>query len=412
MTEIDETNNIASLEIEVGDDCNGNGVPDAEDVALGGHYLYESETFSPFNRSAPITITLPDVPPANGDVAVIMWANTDLDRGDEYVDVLLNGMPVGVLFDGPYRQCPSSPHRDNDVLLIPADVFNAAYEEGITLQFVPSPTVDLCSGWAYVRVTYAAGAPDCNGNGIPDECDVASGTSVDCNGNGVPDECESVPLHFDGVVIGNTTGFEDICFVGPPEHLYRGIGGQTVTYALERGYIFNDVGPDFNVYEADSGRVEFNQIDVLVSADGIHFTSVKSSEGPVARIPGDEGHQDDAFARSYDLDAAGRQRAAFIRIDGVGDDPAGPIAGFDLDAIGIIHATSADANGNGVPDACDCPGDLDGDGDVDDTDLAMLLHNYATEGPVTYTMGDINGDGHVDLADLALLLSNYGNDCN
>ena len=30
---------------------------------------------------------------------------------------------------------------------------------------------------------------DCNGNGIPDECDIADGRSSDCNGNGVPDEC-------------------------------------------------------------------------------------------------------------------------------------------------------------------------------------------------------------------------------
>jgi hypothetical protein len=31
---------------------------------------------------------------------------------------------------------------------------------------------------------------DCNGNGVPDECDIASGTSADANGNGIPDECE------------------------------------------------------------------------------------------------------------------------------------------------------------------------------------------------------------------------------
>ncbi len=31
---------------------------------------------------------------------------------------------------------------------------------------------------------------DCNGNGVPDECDIANGTSPDCNGNGVPDECD------------------------------------------------------------------------------------------------------------------------------------------------------------------------------------------------------------------------------
>lgn len=31
---------------------------------------------------------------------------------------------------------------------------------------------------------------DCNGNGVGDGCDLASGTSQDCNGNGLPDECE------------------------------------------------------------------------------------------------------------------------------------------------------------------------------------------------------------------------------
>ena len=31
---------------------------------------------------------------------------------------------------------------------------------------------------------------DCNANGVPDECDIVSGTSEDSNGNSVPDECE------------------------------------------------------------------------------------------------------------------------------------------------------------------------------------------------------------------------------
>ncbi|MCK4340734.1 MAG: hypothetical protein KAY37_03300 [Phycisphaerae bacterium] len=33
--------------------------------------------------------------------------------------------------------------------------------------------------------------PDCNTNGILDECDIAAGTSLDDNGNGIPDECET-----------------------------------------------------------------------------------------------------------------------------------------------------------------------------------------------------------------------------
>ncbi|MCH8966414.1 MAG: M20/M25/M40 family metallo-hydrolase [Planctomycetes bacterium] len=32
--------------------------------------------------------------------------------------------------------------------------------------------------------------PDCNGNGIPDECDLAAVTSNDCNSNLIPDDCE------------------------------------------------------------------------------------------------------------------------------------------------------------------------------------------------------------------------------
>lgn len=32
--------------------------------------------------------------------------------------------------------------------------------------------------------------PDCQPNGIPDECDIADGTSRDADGNGIPDECE------------------------------------------------------------------------------------------------------------------------------------------------------------------------------------------------------------------------------
>ncbi len=52
------------------------------------------------------------------------------------------------------------------------------------------------------------------------------------------------------------------------------------------------------------------------------------------------------------------------------------------------------------------PGDLDGDCDVDLSDLATLLASYhIDEG------GDVDGDGDTDLADLSFLLSNYGQEC-
>ncbi|GMU84061.1 MAG: hypothetical protein AMXMBFR47_39310 [Planctomycetota bacterium] len=40
---------------------------------------------------------------------------------------------------------------------------------------------------------------DCNGNYVPDECDVAQGTSQDCNRDGIPDECQAgIIKHFTG----------------------------------------------------------------------------------------------------------------------------------------------------------------------------------------------------------------------
>jgi hypothetical protein len=56
------------------------------------------------------------------------------------------------------------------------------------------------------------------------------------------------------------------------------------------------------------------------------------------------------------------------------------------------------------------PGDLDGDDDVDLTDLAVLLAHYGTD-VVPGEDGDLDGDGDVNLSDLAILLSNYGLSC-
>ncbi|MBI4719270.1 MAG: right-handed parallel beta-helix repeat-containing protein [Planctomycetes bacterium] len=49
--------------------------------------------------------------------------------------------------------------------------------------------VDVTTDRTAVAV-YTASGPDCNGNGIGDECDLGAGTAEDCNANGVPDVCD------------------------------------------------------------------------------------------------------------------------------------------------------------------------------------------------------------------------------
>jgi len=55
--------------------------------------------------------------------------------------------------------------------------------------------------------------------------------------------------------------------------------------------------------------------------------------------------------------------------------------------------------------------DLDGDNQVNLSDLSRLLSNYGTLSGATFEEGDLDGDGDVDLADLAALLGMYGDEC-
>lgn len=58
-----------------------------------------------------------------------------------------------------------------------------------------------------------------------------------------------------------------------------------------------------------------------------------------------------------------------------------------------------------------CIGDLDGDRDVDLSDLAQLLGHYGTPSGASYEDGDLDFDGDVELSDLAELLGVYGTTC-
>ena len=96
-----------------------------------------------------------------------------------------------------------------------------------------------------------------------------------------------------------------------------------------------------------------------------------------------------------------------ITVRAAGDIPLGhKVALRDIES-----GDSADANGNGIPDECDCWGDLDDDGDIDLSDLSQLLAHYGMASGATYYDGDLDDDGDVDLTDLSTLLGAYGTSC-
>jgi uncharacterized protein (DUF2141 family) len=56
-----------------------------------------------------------------------------------------------------------------------------------------------------------------------------------------------------------------------------------------------------------------------------------------------------------------------------------------------------------------CPGDANGDGVVNITDLGLLLSQFGMSG--AGLEGDVNSDGVVNITDLGILLANFGIDC-
>jgi hypothetical protein len=73
----------------------------------------------------------------------------------------------------------------------------------------------------------------------------------------------------------------------------------------------------------------------------------------------------------------------------------------------ILSGQLADSNQDGVPDTCQCSGDITGNGSVNGLDLAAVLSAWGTNGQGEFWT-DLNADGIVDGQDLTFILANWG----
>lgn len=82
---------------------------------------------------------------------------------------------------------------------------------------------------------------------------------------------------------------------------------------------------------------------------------------------------------------------------------------------GADQATNSLTGGNDVAlapaNAAPCTGDVNGDQQVDLSDLTVLLGNFGNTSGATLADGDLDGDGDVDLNDLTVMLSRFGAIC-
>lgn len=145
---------------------------------------------------------------------------------------------------------------------------------------------------------------------------------------------------------------------------------------------------------ADPGNVD--TLDVFVSDNnGASWTLVESS-GPetVDSVGGwryAEWRVEDYVALTDSV------RVKFV----ASDEPSGSIVEAAVDDF-LIRTF-------GCVGGIECPGDTNGDGDVDFTDLNALLSDFGESG--VGLAGDIDGDGDVDFTDLNFVLSAFGTSC-
>ncbi len=150
---------------------------------------------------------------------------------------------------------------------------------------------------------------DCNSNGVPDECDIATGTSFDCNGNGIPDECD---IASGTSADCNNDSVPDEC--------------QTTGNDCDNNGVPDECDPDCN----NNGIPDACDI---ANGDSIDCNG--------------NGVPDECELAGHDCNNNGT-----------------------LDECDIADGTSADCDGNGIPDECENSTDCNGNGIADRCDIA------------------------------------------
>lgn len=121
----------------------------------------------------------------------------------------------------------------------------------------------------------------------------------------------------------------------------------------------------------------------------------------------------DAIFAQFDINGDGvwwqseLNDAGFVYVSA---DDNGAQASGDIDATQVASDHAPVVVDFTIPGEAGVPGDVDGDGDVDQADLGALLGAYGSQdGDADYDPNaDFDGDGDVDQADLGTLLGNFG----
>ncbi len=226
---------------------------------------------------------------------------------------------------------------------------------------------------------------DCNGNGIPDACDVAVGTSADCQPNGIPDECELIDNDC------NTNGIPDDCELsGNDCNHNESLDTCDISLGTSVDCQANSV-PDECELQGNDCNVNGVPDECELSYWDCNDNGVPD-DCDIARGESDDcqgnGVPDECELRGNDCNTNEVPDECELN----GHDCNGNLV---LDECDVAAGTSDDCNTDGIPDECELTGaDCNGNEVIDACDI------------IAGTSGDCQSNGIPDECELA------GNDCN
>jgi hypothetical protein len=172
-------------------DCDSNGVGDA----CQSLQAISTGNMGAIGSGVTTSGTLAGVAPSFWPVTVTVRAVGDFNLATEYATLRLAGTTITTtLFQTGATDCPSTP--DTAVFVIQPKQWNAlvAASAGgnmaVTILGNPLVTATQCANASSELTATLMLSPDCNGNGMFDYCDIATGAAEDCDANGVPDSCD------------------------------------------------------------------------------------------------------------------------------------------------------------------------------------------------------------------------------
>jgi len=198
-TSSDCNQNHVPDECEILQDCNSNGILD--ECELLSPQGYASGELSPIGDGSPQSFTIQAPPISRADVILRFTARANLGGPDEYIDVDINGIPVGTVFGPDGNDCPEL-GPDLAQIIVPVDVFNDSSSEGnavINLKASTAVAPDECDLPSYVTVEVVLFVPsdsDVNENGILDQCEKDQFLRGDANADGASDISDAVKILF------------------------------------------------------------------------------------------------------------------------------------------------------------------------------------------------------------------------